>query len=295
MPILHDFEYFRPTEIKDVLKLLSKYKKPVLLAGGTDLVNNLKTEIDQPDAVIDIKRIKALRGISFKKNILTINAAVTFSELIDSKIIHSKFPVIAEMAKTVGSAGIRNRATLVGNICSAVACADSSPLLLAYQAQVVVQGKKGKRKIAIERWFKGNKKTDIKKSEMVLAVEIPLPAKKHAGCFVKLGRYLGEDLAQASVVLLALPGKQYRIVFGSVGPIPIRAKKIEELLNGHELSAELIAKSKTLIPAIISPITDIRASKEYRLHMCMVMFDRGLNTVVCRYNGSGPEYGYSLI
>ena len=191
MPILQGFDYHKPISVSEALKFLSKYKNPAVLAGGTDLINNLKAEVDQPDAVVDIKGIETLQGIAFKKNILTIGAAVTFSELIDSKIINKRFSVIGEMAKTVGSAGVRNRATMVGNICSAVACADSSPLLIAYEATVVVQGKKGKRKIPIEKWFKGNKKTALKNNEMVIAVEIPLPAKKIGGCYVKIGRYSG--------------------------------------------------------------------------------------------------------
>ncbi len=295
MPILQEFEYFKPSSVNEALHLLSHYKRASVLAGGTDLVNNLKSEIDQPDAVVDIKGISGLHTIVFKKNILTIGAAVTFSELIASKIIQSKYPVIAEAAKTVGSAGIRNRATMVGNICSAVACADSSPLLLVFQANVLVQGKKGKRKVAIAKWLKGNKKTDLKKGELVLAIEIPLPAKKYAGRFVKMGRYSGEDLAQASVVILALPKNQFRIAFGSVGPVPMRAAAIEKVLNGREPSPELIKEAKAMVPALISPITDIRATKEYRMHMSQVMFGRGLNDAVERFRGKGSDYGVSLL
>jgi carbon-monoxide dehydrogenase medium subunit len=295
MPIIQGFEYYKPTSVSEVLKILSKYKNPAILAGGTDLINNLKAEVVQPDAVVDIKGIKTLQGIAFKNNILTIGAAVTFSELMDSKIINTKFPVIAEVARTVGSVGVRNRATMVGNICSAVACADSSPLLIAYEATVVLQAKKGKRKIPIAKWFKGNKRTGIKRNEIVIAVEIPLPAKKYAGCFVKMGRYSGEDLAQASVLILALPENCYRVAFGSVAPVPVRAKKLESVLNGHELSDDLVAQSKKIIPTLISPITDIRASKEYRLHMCQVMFERGLKAAVSRFKGNGPAYGHSLI
>jgi len=294
MPILQEFKYYRPTAMSEVLKLMPKYKQPLILAGGTDLVNNLKTEVAHPDAIIDIKGIKALQGIKFNNNILTIGALATFSDLIDSKIIHSKFPVIAEVAKTVGSTGIRNRATMVGNICSAVACADSGPVLAAYNAKVIVQGKNGKKKIPAKEWFKGNKQTVLKKNGIVLAIEIPLPANKHAGCFVKMRRYSGEDLSQASVLILALPGKQYRIAFGAVGPIPIRANEIEILLNGSDPTPELIDKIKDLIPSVISPITDIRATKEYRLHMCRIMFERGLKAAVSRLNGTGPVYGCNL-
>jgi carbon-monoxide dehydrogenase medium subunit len=295
MPILQEFDYFKPATISAAIKLLAQYKHALILAGGTDLINNLKSEVVQSDAIIDIKGIKILQGITFKNNVLTIGALATFTDLIESKIIQSKFPVIAEVAKTVGSPGIRNRATMVGNICSAVACADSGPVLAAYNANVIVQGKTGKRKIPAQEWFKGNKQTALKKNELVLAIAIPLPAKNHAGCFVKLGRYSGEDLAQASVLILALPGKQYRVAFGAVGPIPLRAKEIEILLNGFAPSQELIDKIKDLIPSIISPITDIRATKEYRLHMCRIMFERGLKAAVSRLNGTGPDYGCSLI
>jgi CO/xanthine dehydrogenase FAD-binding subunit len=295
MPIIHEFEYFKPDNVKDALKLLAKFKKPSILAGGTDLINNLKLEVDQPDAVVDIKGIKTLRSISFKKDVLTVGATVTFTDLIDSKLVRLKFPVIIETARTVGSVGVRNRATMVGNICSAVACADSSPLLLAYEAIVIVQSKSGKRKIPIEKWFKANKQTALKSGEMVLAVEIPLPANNHAGCFVKMGRYTGEDLAQASVVVLALPENKYRVTFGSVGPVPMRAGKIEKIINGKELTPELIAQAKKLIPTIIQPISDVRASKEYRLHMSLVMFERGLRAAAARLNGSGPRYGKNVI
>ncbi len=295
MPILNEFEYHKPATVKEAVKLLAKYKKPAVLAGGTDLVNELKEEMTRPDAVIDIKGLRELRLLSFKNGVLTVGAAVSFAELIESTLINTKYPVIMEVAKTVGSAGVRNRATMAGNICSAVPCADSAPLLVAYEALVIVQGPKGKRKVAAAKWFKGNRKTDLKKGELVTAIEFKLPAKQHGGCFVKLGRYSGEDLAQASVLVLALPDHIYRVAFGSVAPVPVRAVKVEDLLNGKGISGGLIRQAQEMIPTIISPITDIRASKEYRLQMCQVMFERGLRAAVDRLNGGGPAYGTSLI
>jgi CO/xanthine dehydrogenase FAD-binding subunit len=295
MPILHEFEYFKPASVNDAISLLSKLKKPTVLAGGTDLVNNLKEELDYPDAVIDIKGLEDLRGISYENNLLTIGALTTFTELIESKIISAKFPVIAEVASTVGCMGIRNRATMVGNICSCVPCADSGPLLVAYEAEIVVMSKRGERRVPAEKWFVGNRKSDLKARELVTAIEIPRPATKHAGCFVKLGRYRGEDLAQASVLILALPKNEFRVTFGSVSSVPIRARQMETLLNGNVLSERHISDSRALISKLASPISDIRASKEYRLHMCEVMFDRGLRAAVERLRGNGPDYGARLI
>jgi carbon-monoxide dehydrogenase medium subunit len=277
------------------VKLLAKYKKASVLAGGTDIINEIKAGIAAPQALIDIKGLAALKKIQFKNNKLLLGSLVTFSEIIASKQIKKHFPILIEIAEKVGSVGIRNRATMVGNICSAVPCMDSGPVLAAFEATIIVQGLRGKRKIKIADWFKGPRKTSLKKAELVTGIEIPLPKKKHAGCYVKLGRYAGEDLAQASVLVLALAGKSYRVAFGSVGPVPLRGFDIEDMLDGKSPDDDLINQAKELIPEIVSPITDIRATKEYRMLMCQVMFERALNAAVSRLAGDGPDYGVNLI
>jgi len=295
VPIINEFEYFKPATIPQTLKLLAKYKNSAILAGGTDLLNLLKDGSEQPEVVIDIKGLAALRKIKYANGRLQIGALVTFSELLESEIIRRHFPLIMETARTVGSPGIRNRATMAGNICSAVPCLDSGPLLLAYEATVTAVGTAGKREIPVAKWFLGPRKTDLKPDEIVSGLTIPLPEAKHAGCFIKLGRYAGEDLAQASVLAMALAGNRYRIAFGSVAPVPFRAGRIEALLNGKEPDARLLADAKDLVAAQISPITDLRATKEYRLHMCRVMLERSLQAAVERLAGKGPRYGGKLL
>jgi len=245
--------------------------------------------------LIDIKGLAELKKIEFKNDKLSLGSLVTFSQIIESKAIQSKFPVFVEVAKMVASVGIRNRATMVGNICSAVPCMDSGPLLSAYDAVINVKGAKGARKIAIDKWFLGPRKTGIKKGEVVTGITIALPDKKHAGCYVKLGRYSGEDLAQASVLILAMSKDTYRIAFGSVGPTPIRACNLEKLLNGRKLDDAVISEAKQLIMKTVFPITDIRATKEYRMHMCQVMFERGIRAASSRLAGDGPAYGHNQI
>lgn len=295
MPIVNEFEYFKPATQAQALKLLAKYKKSAILAGGTDLLNQLKDGSEQPEAVIDIKGLAALRKLKVAKGRLFIGALVTFSELIESEIVKRRFPLIVETARTVGSPGIRNRATMAGNICSAVPCLDSGPLLLAYDATVNTIGAGGKRDIPIAKWFCGPRKTARRTGELVCGLTIPLPPVGHAGCFIKLGRYVGEDLAQASVLTLALAGNRFRIAFGSVAPVPIRAVGIEELLNGKELNARLLTEAKDMVAALISPLTDLRATKEYRLHMCRVMLERSLRASLERLAGRGPVYGAKLL
>jgi len=295
VPIINEFAYFKPATMQQALKLLAKYKNSAILAGGTDLLNLLKDGSAQPEAVIDVKGLAGLRKITFAKGRLQIGTLVTFSELIEAETVKRYFPLIVETARTVGSTGIRNRATMAGNICSAVPCLDSGPLLLAYDAIVSVVSTAGKREIPIAKWFLGARKTGLKPGEMVSGITVPLPEAKHAGCFIKLGRYAGEDLAQASILTMALAGNRYRVAFGSVAPFPFRATRIETLLNGKELDAQLLAEAKDLVVAQISPITDLRASKEYRLHICRVMLERSLQASVERLAGRGPRCGERLL
>jgi carbon-monoxide dehydrogenase medium subunit len=291
---LNQFYYAKPKLLNEALDILDRSENPFLLAGGTDLIDMLKEGLVQPDIVLDIKGIDQFHKITFEKNTLLIGAAVTFNELIDSKIIKEHFPVIAEMSKTVASMGIRNRATMAGNICSAVPCMDSGPLLTSYEAEIVTISKKGERRIPAEKWFINSRKTAIEKGEIVKGISIPYPG-KHGACFVKLGRYEGEDLAQVNLLIIALTDGTFRISYGSVAPIPVRARKIEAVLNGNPVTSMLIEEAVGQVENEIKPITDIRATKEYRMHMAKIMLERGLNAAMSRLNGNGPEYGKSVI
>jgi carbon-monoxide dehydrogenase medium subunit len=296
MAIAHEFDYVKPATLRDAVKTLARFgPRARVLAGGTDLIGLMAENLVTPDTVVDIKGVPGLDKIEFKNGVLTIGALVTFSDLRDSAVVAKKFPVIREMTGWVASVGIRNRATMVGNICSAVPCCDSGPILLVYDAAVLVAGPSGKRKVPLGDWFVGPRKTVLKRGEMATAVAVPLPKQKHAACFVKLRRYDGEDLAQASVTVLAFADNRYRISFGSVAPRPIRGEKIEALLAGRPLSDDLIEAAVRLVPEEIAPITDLRSTKEYRMYMVGVMLDRGLRAAVARLTGSGPAYGVSLL
>ena len=296
MAIAHQFEYVKPPTLREAVRLLARYgPRARALAGGTDLIALISDGMVAPETVVDLKGIPGLDRIEFKNGIISIGALVTFSDLRQSPIIARKFPLIREMTGWVASVGIRNRATMVGNLCSAVPCCDSGAVLLVYDAAVLVTGPAGKRKVPLREWFLGPRKTVLKRGEIATGATVALPKKKHGACFVKLRRYEGEDLAQASVTVLALAGNRYRVSFGSVAPRPIAAERIEALLDGQALSEDLIQKAVRLVPEEITPITDIRATKEYRLHMVGVMLERGLRAAVARLAGAGPDYGTSLI
>jgi carbon-monoxide dehydrogenase medium subunit len=295
MPIAHEFDYVKPASLEEAVAILAERPGAQVLAGGTDLVGWLRDEFVEPSVLVDIKGLDGLHGIEFADGILSIGSLTTFTELIESETVRSHAPLLYEMGRTVASTGIRNRATVVGNICSAVPCCDAGPVLLVYDAIVHATGIAGARTIPIREWFVGNKRTVLPPDEIVTGVTIRLPMCGHGAAYVKLGRYRGEDLAQASVAVVSLPGNAYRIAFGAVAATPVRAQRIEAVLEGRELDQSAVDAAKGLVPEETSPITDVRASQEYRELMLPIMLERGLRAAVARRDGEGPEYGTRFI
>ena len=275
MAIINDFAYHKPKDINEALILLSEFKgKAKIMAGGTDLIVHLKEELLKPEVVIDVKGITELNKIEISDNNIFFGAGVTFTDILESDQLKEKLPILWEASETVASIGIRNRATLTGNICSAVPSLDSAPALLVYDAEILIQSNSDKRSISIHDWFTGPKKTILKPDELVLGINIPII--KHTGVYEKLGRYKGEDLAQAGIGIFVNEAKNYRFAYCAVGPVPKRMKKLEEFLQGKDITEKLLEEAAELIPDEISPITDIRSSAEYRTHMMKIMFKRGL-------------------
>ena len=289
------FEYFKPTTVKEALELLREYNgKVALLAGGTDLAVMIDDGMVAPDYVIDVKGIEELGGISLEKDYLRIGSLVTFSEILHSDVVKINAPVLFEAAKTVASVGVRNRATLVGNICSSVPSADSAPALLVLEASVEIEGKE-RRMVPVEGFFTGPRKNVLAKDEIVLSVKIPTEKRKYGANYIKFGRYEGEDLAQVGVATFVSADLEYRVAFGAVAPMPVRAKKVEEFLKGKALTDELLEQAVPLALEAISPISDVRASKEFRQYLSGVLFKRSLRASYDRLNGSGPSYGTNLV
>ncbi len=292
--IAKEFEYRRPATLGEATHLLADHPGSVrVLAGGTDLIAWLRDDAVAPDLVVDIKDIPDLREIRLEGQTLHVGSLATFTDLIESDTVHDHAPLLAEMSETVASPGIRNRATMVGNICSAVPSCDAGPVLLAYNTTVHVTGPNGSRSIDIGDWFTGLRETARTDDEIVTHITIEVP--KHGGVYVKLMRYAGEDLAQAAIGIVVYPNLDYRVAFGAVAPTPIRSAAIEAELRGKELDDNLINRVVAMVPDEISPITDMRATAEYRTHITGVMLRRGLVAAVERLEGKGPKYGTRLI
>lgn len=296
MAISQEYNYSKPENLKAALDTLADYKsRAKVLAGGTDIINTLKDDGVSLEHLLDIKGMDELREIKFENDVLNLGPLVTFNEIMESDVVNEKFPLLFEMSKQVASHGLRNRATIGGNICSAVPCCDSGAAFLLYEAEVTLRSATKVRTIPISEFFVDVRKTALDDDELLVNISLKYPGDNTSGAFVKLRRYKGEDLAQASVSILALSGTSFRIALGSVSPTPVRALKLEDLLRGQALDNKAIEEAKKLVLSEMSPITDLRASKEYREHMVQVMLERALKAVVLRLRNKGPKYGEELI
>ena len=289
MVIAQDVRYHKPETVTEAVRLLNEAPDTAILAGGTDLVAWMRDDVAHPAVLVDLKGIAELETLAWDGEALHLGALATFSHLLEAIEITEHAPVFREMADLVASVGIRNRATIVGNICSAVPSCDAGPVLLAYDTEVRVVGLDGERSVPIDAWFLGPRRSALADGEIVLGLRIR-PPRKHGAAFLKLARYEGEDLAQASLAVSISDTNEYRVAFGAVAPTPRRARRIEALLAGNSVNTRLIAEATALVTEEIDPITDIRAGKVYREHMCRVMLARGLQAAADRLAGNGAPY-----
>lgn len=281
---LPKFNYLRPRTTEELAAALAEHGADArLFAGGTDLIVLMRDKLVRPKYVIDIKGIEGLRELSWdERRGLTIGAAVTLSELIASEVIRERFGALWKAVGTLADSTIRNRATLVGNICNASPAADTAPALLVLWAEVEVVSAKGKRVVLIREFFKGVKRTALEQGEFVRAVRVPNPPEGAKGDYLKWGRTRGEDLAVVGVAgLAANSGKKLvRIALSSVAPTPLLVPEVEGVFNGGGSVEGQIDKAASIVVEKISPISDVRAGKEYRLHMARVLTKQILKRIL---------------
>jgi len=210
-----------------------------------------------------------------KQDGLNIGATVTLNEISNSKIVQTNYPILAKACKTVGSYQVRNRATLAGNICNASPAADTAPPLLVLEAKVNIISLVGEKMIPINQFFTGVKKNVLKKGEFVTSVTVPPIKDKWTGVYLKQGRKKDVDLATVGVAVVCIRD-EVRIALGAVAPVPIRAFKTEELLKGKAIDEPLLEKIVKSALAEVSPISDIRSSKEYREEIIKILLKRAI-------------------
>jgi len=283
------FEYVAPKTIKEVVSALKKHgKKAMIVAGGTDLLVKMKGRALGPDVVVDIKRVPGLDEIKFdKKNGLTVGACVTMRDAELSPVVRKHYPGVAEGAEIVGSVQIRNRATVVGNLCNAAPSADVAPGLIAHGAKVKVAGPGASRTILLEGFFAGPGKNILKPGEWVTHVVVPPPPPRTGSAYVRHCTREAMDIAVVGVgirLTLAAGGSidEARICLGAVAPTVIRAQDAEQALQGQSPSEELFERAAVLAQQSARPISDVRGSAEFRRYLVGAMTKRCLSIALNR-------------
>lgn len=282
------FGYIAAKDANHAVALLVEHGSTAkILAGGTDLLADLKSSPDAPGMVIDISRAEDLKGIAVTSAGLRIGALVTHAEIMRSPLIRDMFPALVDAAHSIGATQTRNLGTLGGNLVTAVPSMDSGPTLMVLDASVTVAGPSGRRQIALADLFVGPRKTSLTAGELLVDIVIPKENLAKPAAFQKFGLRKGQALALVNAAAslwidrgnaLAAP----RIALGAVAPVVIRARQAEAFLEGRTITSAAMAEAGRIASTEAMPISDFRASASYRRDLVAVLVKRALASAHAR-------------
>lgn len=270
--MLHEFAYHAPGSLDELLYFLNETGgESTVFSGGTDLFVSIRAGLARPAHVVDLKGVRELHELSFDDaDGLSIGACVTVNELTDDPTVRNRYPILAIAGHELATYQLRNRATVVGNIVTASPCGDMSSPLLCLGAKVELRSSAGLRTLPLREFITGVKKTRIEPDEIVSRIVVPVEAIDAPGGYRKLKRIKGHDLGVVSVALIKHGGK-VRIAISSAAPTPL-------LLPDFPLATP-VAQIQEAAQAAISPIDDVRCTKEYRAFMVNVFIERLMGDV----------------
>lgn len=277
------FEFVAARDSSHAVALLAEHAPSAkVLAGGTDLLADLKFSSHVPGVIVDISRAEDLKVLAITDEGLSIGALVTHTEIMRSPIIRGMFPALVDAAHTIGAVQTRNLGTLGGNLVTGVPSMDSGPTLIALDALVTVVGPSGRRRMPLTEFFVGPRKTILKPDELLAEIVIPKQNLGKPAHFLKFGLRKGQALALVNVAAsLWVDWDKHvfvapRIALGAVAPTVIRAPKAEAYLEGRTIAPEAMAEAGRIAVEDAKPISDFRASAEYRRDLIAVLSKRAL-------------------
>jgi CO/xanthine dehydrogenase FAD-binding subunit len=279
---LPKFEYFAPQTLDEARQLLTKKGEGAfLLAGGTDLLVKMNHGLLKPASVIALKHIKGLADITFDpKKGLKIGATALLASVAYHPDILKYYPGIAAAARETANVQIRNMGTVAGNLCNAAPSADNAPTLLAMNAQVVINGPEGERKLPLDQFFKGPGQNALESGEILTAIHVSAPDLGSGVSYQHISARGKVDISAVCVGAMVRIKESIcsdvRIFLGAVAPVPMRAEKAEAVVRGHEFTEEIIEAAGNAAMKESQPITDVRSSGEYRRKMVAVLTRRAL-------------------
>jgi CO/xanthine dehydrogenase FAD-binding subunit len=278
------FDYLAPTSLDDAIRALASSPDARVLAGGTDLLAQLKSGRRETSLVVDLKRIPELMSISMDSAGLRLGAAVPCIHIARHADVRAHYPSLVELASLIGGTAIQGRASIGGNLCNAAPSADSVPLLIALSAVARVAGSAGVREIPVEDFCLAPGRNALASGEFLVDLLIPRPAAGFRAHYLRFIPRNEMDIAVVGVGASAtvVDGRitAARLALASVGPTPLFVRDVSATLVGHAPSAELIGQAAALASAAAQPISDMRAPAEYRRHLCNVLSRRALAAVL---------------
>ena len=276
------YEYFQPQSLEEALELKKKIPGSRFIAGGTDLMVQIRGGELKPSALISLRSIPDLSSIEINGNI-RIGAMTTVTDLVSNPDLEGQAKLLVDAARRLGSPQIRNVATVGGNLCNCSPCADLALSLLVLEAKARLRSVSGIHDVPLQKFFEGPGKSCLSPDQILTDIFIEPVSSNTKSVFLKKGR-VKMDLAVTSVaLLLEMEGercRKARVAAGSVAPVPLRLQKVEVLLEGQALSPELADQAQRIASESVAPISDVRSSEEYRRQIVGVYVKRGIAQIL---------------
>lgn len=294
---MRDFEYEAPTTLAEAVRLMAEHNGSARpLAGGTDVIDHVRTGRLSPDLLIDVKQLPELSVLDLGPTGLRLGAAVPCWKITGHGELSQKYSALADSCHIIGGIQIQSRASVGGNLCNSGPAADSIPSLIALGARCVIASAKGTREVPGEDFCTGPGKNILQPGELL--VELRFPARtEHSGSHYR--RFIPRnemDIAVVGVgasVTLDASGQRFvdaRLAVGAVAPTPLLARDAAAALIGQPVNDTTIAAAAAAARSIAVPITDMRGTKEYRVHLVGVLVERVLKTAIARARGEKVDY-----
>ncbi|QDU39970.1 Carbon monoxide dehydrogenase medium chain [Maioricimonas rarisocia] len=287
-----DFEYEAPESLERAIAVLSEMNgRARPLAGGTDLIDHVRTGRLTPELIVDIKKIPELNAITHADDGLRLGAAVPCYRIYEDPVIRRDFAALVDACSIIGGIQIQNRASVGGNLCTSGPAADSAPALIALAATCVITGPDGTREVPVEQFFTGPGQNVLQRGELLVEMKLPTPAASSGSHYRRFIPRNEMDIAVVGVgaaVTLEEDGqtiRSARIGLGAVAPKPLIADEASQLLAGKSATDESLAEAAQAARSIVTPIDDMRGTVEFRTHVTGVLVERVLRQAIARARG----------
>jgi carbon-monoxide dehydrogenase medium subunit len=292
-PGLPEFDYIKPESLPEASQFLAEHPSDARpLLGGTDIFVRMRDGFWKDRFLVDVKGLAGLDQISFDLSSgLSIGAAVNMNQVVASPEVGEHYPLLVEAARSVASYQLRNRATVVGNICNASPAGDTIGACLLLDGILNIHGTDGFRQAPLGTFFRGPGETVLKPGDIVTSIQFPSSTSGRAGKYIKHGRNELSDLAIVGVTAVGYPdqgaasGYRMRLALASVAPVPLVVKQVETILSEKAISTETLVEASQAAMDACTPIDDTRSSARYRKMMVRNLSLRALQAVWLEIGG----------